>query len=208
MDQSRQRASSASPRRQAERSEGTTARLLEAAAQLFGDQGYAAVSTDHVAARAGVTKGALYHHFSDKAALFRAVFVRTQGDLAAVVSAAAAGEGTGWERLLAGVDAFVGECVRPSVGRIVVFDGPAVLGRDQARLIEDDQVGAMLTAALARLQTEGELSEGDPVVRSRLLLGALCEAAVIVAGSPNPERARASVRPELVAMLTGFRARR
>ncbi|MFC8732785.1 TetR/AcrR family transcriptional regulator [Luteimicrobium sp. NPDC057192] len=196
------------PRRQRDRSEGTTARLLEAATQLFGDEGYASVSTDDVAARAGVTKGALYHHFSDKAALFRGVFDRAQRDLASAVSAAAANATTGWGRLLAGVDAFVDECARPSVGRIIVFDGPAVLGRDQARLIEDGQVGAMLTAALTRLQAEGELGEGDAAVRSRLILGALCEAAAIIAGSPDPERARESARPEVVAMLTGFRAER
>jgi AcrR family transcriptional regulator len=193
------------PRTQRERSEGTTTRLVEAAVRLFGDEGYAAVSTDDVAALAGVTKGALYHHFSDKAALFRAVFVRTQRDLVSTLSVAAGSSETTWEGLLAGVDAFLEACRVPSIRRIVIIDGPAVLGSDQVRAIEDDHVGALLGSALSRLEEEGELSGGNAAIRSSLVLGALCEAAVIIARSAEPTNATELVRPEIVAMLRGFR---
>jgi len=195
------------PRSQRERSESTTARLLAVAAQLFGDEGYAAVSTDDIAVRAGVTKGALYHHFADKSALFRAVFVQVQQELVSTLAAAAADAGGGWDGFVAGIDAFIRECERTSVGRVIVIDGPAVLGRDEARVVEDAYVGALLTGALSRLQKAGQLREGDDAVRSRLLLGALCEAAIVVARSADSERAREVVLYEIVAMLDGLRVR-
>ncbi|GAA5211466.1 TetR/AcrR family transcriptional regulator [Microbacterium kyungheense] len=195
------------PRRQRERSETTAARLVAVAAQLFGDEGYTAVSTDDIAARAGLTKGALYHHFADKSALFRAVFVQLQQELVSTLTAAAADAGGGWDGFVAGVDAFIRECERPSIGRIIVIDGPAVLGRDEARTVEDGYVGALLTGALSRLQEAGQLRRGDSAVRSRLLLGALCEAAIVVAAAADSERARKAVLSEVVAMLDGLRAR-
>jgi len=195
------------PHSQKERSEATAARLVNAAAQLFGDEGYAAVSTDDIAASAGMTKGALYHHFADKSALFRAVFVQVQQQLVSTLAAAAADAGSGWDGLIAGIDAFIRECQRPPIGQIVVFDGPAVLGRDLARAVEDEYVGALLTDALARLQAAGQVREGDSSVRSRLLLGALCEAAVVIARSPEPVQTRTAVRSEIAAMLEGLRVR-
>ncbi|WP_162940295.1 TetR/AcrR family transcriptional regulator [Gryllotalpicola protaetiae] len=178
---------------------------MNVAAQMFGDEGYAAVSTDDIAARAGMTKGALYHHFTDKSALFRAVFVQAQQQLVATLTDSAADAGDGWDGLIAGIDAFIRECQRTSIGRIIVFDGPAILGRDQARVVEDEYVGALLTDALRRLQEAGQMREGDSSVRSRLLLGALCEAAVVVARSPDPVGVRKAVLYEIVTMLDGLR---
>ena len=112
----------------AEQSQRTRRALLDTARTIFAAQGYAAASTEEIVRRAGVTRGALYYHFRDKAALFEAVFDEVRGEyLAALRAAIAAAEGDAWQRLMTGVDLFLGGILDPTVQRIVYIDGPAVL---------------------------------------------------------------------------------
>ena len=112
----------------AEQSQRTRRALLDTARATFAAQGYAAASTEEIVRQAGVTRGALYYHFRDKAALFEAVFDEVRGEyLDALRTAIAAAEGDAWQRLMTGVDLFLGGILDPTVQRIVYIDGPAVL---------------------------------------------------------------------------------
>lgn len=114
----------------AEQSQRTRRALLDTARATFTAQGYVAASTEEIVRRAGVTRGALYYHFRDKAALFEAVFDEVRGEyLAALRTAIAAAEGDAWQRLMTGVDLFLEGIQDPTVQRIVYIDGPAVLDR-------------------------------------------------------------------------------
>ena len=112
----------------AERAQRTRRALLDAGRTLFTTQGYAATTAEQIVRQAGLTRGALYYHFRDKAAVFEAVFDEVRGEyLAALRAAIAAADGDAWQRLLTGVGLFLEGILDPSVRRIVYIDGPAVL---------------------------------------------------------------------------------
>ena len=112
----------------AERSQHTRRALLDTARTIFTAQGYAATTTEEVVRRAGVTRGALYYHFRDKAALFEAVFDEVRdAHIEALRDAMATAEGAGWQRLMTWVGLTLERVMDPSVRRIVYLDGPAVL---------------------------------------------------------------------------------
>ena len=141
----------------AEQSQRTRRALLDTARTIFAAQGYAAASTEEIVRRAGVTRGALYYHFRDKAALFEAVFDEVRGEyLAALRAAIAAAEGDDWQRLMTGVDLFLGGILDPTVQRIVYIDGPAVLdwSSEQRRA----PAIALLREIFAPLMATGSLS--------------------------------------------------
>src|SRR5438309_1391288 len=117
-------------RTQGERSETTRAAIVAAARGLFAEQGFAAVSIEALTGRAAVTRGALYHHFPSKAAVFLAVFEGVETDLAARLAQAADGRDA-WARLQSGARAFLSACLEPEVQRIVLLDAPAVLGPEE-----------------------------------------------------------------------------
>src|ERR671930_2070851 len=138
----------------AERSEATRAALIAAARPLFAARGFAGVGTEEIVRAAGVTRGALYHQFADKRELFAAVFEELEGELAQRTGAAAVASGTD-DPLVAlrlGSDAWLEACTEPEVQRIVLLDGPAVLGSARARDIglrhSLGQVEAVLRAAI------------------------------------------------------------
>ena len=122
--------------RQAERSADTTRALLTSARTLFGERGYAAVSVDQVVTRAGVTKGAIYHHFRDKRALLAAVVNEMEAELADGIRVLIADIDDPVDQLQAGCQAFLDGCLDPVARRIVLLDAPAVLGWEDARAID------------------------------------------------------------------------
>ena len=192
-------------RTQAQRSQATTTHILEAARQLFTDPGYTDASIEGIVRAAGMTKGALYHHFDTKADVFRAVFVREEELLAQRLSAAAREHRDPWSRLEAGCRAFLEACLDPPVRRIKMLDGPAVLGWDTVREIEADHTVAMLRGGITAAIQAGLMVPGDVDARTTLLVGALCDGGMWVARSPRP---RASVRvaaEELELLLAGLR---
>ncbi|XVQ15695.1 TetR/AcrR family transcriptional regulator [Spirillospora sp. CA-255316] len=194
-------------RTQAERSDETTSRLIAAAQELFGGEGYAATSIDAIAAAAGMTKGAAYHHFRGKAALFTAVFVREQEQVAARLERSAAAEPDAWSALRRGCRTFLEHCLDPGFRRIVLLDGPAVLGWDTVRAIEYEHTLRVLRAGIRQAAAEGAMADGPLDVRAQMLFGGLCEAGMMLARSEDPEKALSAVLGEAERLLGGVAAR-
>ncbi|WP_409060970.1 TetR/AcrR family transcriptional regulator [Streptomyces sp. SYP-A7185] len=193
-------------RTQAERSDATTARLVAAAQRHFGRDGYATTSIVAVAATAGVTKGAAYHHFRGKADLFHAVFVREQEEIAAELERAAAEEPDAWSALRRGCRRFLEHCLDPGFRRIVLLDATAVLGWETVREIQYAHTLRVLRDGMRAAAGAGHFAEGDLDVRCQLMFGALCEAGMLLARSPDPASALTSVTAEAERLLTALAA--
>ncbi|RVX39753.1 TetR family transcriptional regulator [Nonomuraea polychroma] len=185
-------------RTQAERSDATTAALVCAARNLFGTNGYAKTSIDAIAAVAGVTKGAAYHHFGGKMELFRAVFVREQEELAAKLEQAASEESDAWTALRRGARTFLEYCLDPRFRQIVLLDAPSLMGWERAREIEHDHTLRVLLAGL-RLAAGDDADDKLPA-RAQLIFGTLCEAGMLLARSADP----AADLPRLAADVDRF----
>jgi AcrR family transcriptional regulator len=189
----------------AERSELTRAALLAAARELFTERGYAAVSTEEVVRRAGVTRGALYHHFRDKQDLFRAVFEAIEQEMAERVATAALAEADPWERQRLATGAFLDNCLDPAVQRIALTDAPSVLGLAAWREIEERYGLALVQMAIRSLIDEG-LIERQPVEPlAHLLLGAFTEAGLLIARSSDRVAARVQVGESIDRLMAGLR---
>ena len=192
--------------RQVERREATTGAILNAALRLFGEAGFAAVSVNDIAAAAGVAKGAVYHHFPSKEALFEAVFERAAAELQQRVHASAAGSGDRLRVLAAGARAYFEECARPPFEQVILKDGPAVLGWDRWREIDERYFLAMLPATIEAAMAEGLIRRQPAGPLARLLIGALTEAAVACANAVDPARTGREHARALESLLEGLRA--
>jgi AcrR family transcriptional regulator len=182
-------------------------RLLRAGSDLFAREGFVSASLDAVAAAAGVTKGSLYHHFGGKAELFEAVFERQASELSERVGAVAARKRDPWQVAYAGVRAFLDESQRAEVQRIMLVDGPSVLGWDRVREIEAEYGLALIKTVVGRLIAEERIEWHDPDVLAHLLFGALTEGALLIARAPDPAAERRRVERELRALIDGLAAR-
>ncbi len=180
-------------RTQAERSRATRRALLDAARHLFTERGYAGTGREQIAARAGVTRGALYHHFASKEALFRAVVEELEGELAEQAADAALRQDDPAEALRVGCLAFLDACMAPAVRRIVLLEAPVVLGWEQWREIDNRYGLALVAHGLEAAKDAGRLPPTaiDPL--AHVLLGALNEAALLMATAGRPVEARAEV---------------
>lgn len=184
----------AAPRRtQAERSAATQAALLSAARSLFAEKGFAATNREEIAERAGVTRGALYHHFGSKELLFRAAVEQLEQEIGEQVMVAAAKSNDAAEQLRLGCMAFLDACLDPAVRRIVLIEGPAVLGWDQWREIDAQHGLLLVTHALQAVVDSGQMAPVAVEPLAHVLLGALNEAAMLVANARRPRVARAEV---------------
>jgi len=191
-----------------ERAEATRAQLLAAALPLFAERGYASVGTEDVVRAAGLTRGALYHHFADKKALFAAVFEQLEQDLVTSLGAtmAAARDGAdpvSW--LAAGMGSFLDACVEPAVLRISLLDAPTVLGWARWREVDERYGLGAVIAALEYAMAAGALRPQPARPLAHLLLAALGEAAQLIANAEHPAQARADVEPALLSILGGLR---
>ncbi len=149
------------PRTKAAQREATTAALITTARELFAERGYADVGTEEIVQRAGLTRGALYHHFrGGKEELFRAVLVQISAEVVRQVAEVAAGTDDPWEVLLAGSEAFLDACANPEVQRIMLIDGPSVLGWDVWRAIDTDYGLGLLDAACSEQWMQAGSSQG------------------------------------------------
>lgn len=195
-----------SPRTQQERSEATTGVLLQAARRLFAADGYRATSLEEIVSAAGLTKGALYHHFRGKDDLFRAVFVREQQALAERQMAAYARKRDPWDGLYAGCKAFFEGSLDPGVQRITLLDAPAVIGWEEMRAIQAEYGLAQLQATLKLLMKEGRINSRPVAPLAHLLSGAICESAMMVARSDDHKAATRHVLRELRTLLDALAA--
>ena len=172
-------------RSQRERTETTRAGLVRAARTLFAAHGYHGVSAERIVGLAGVTSGALYHHFRDKRALFLAAFEEVEAEVAERVRRAAAAGRTPWSRLERGVKEYLAACTDPDVRRLVLVDGPSVLGWEVWREADARYHLRALAAALASAMRAGLISRRPPLPLARILLGALTEAGLSAGGSSD-----------------------
>jgi AcrR family transcriptional regulator len=192
--------------RKAEQSDATRSALLAAARRLFTERGYAATSTNEIVERAGVTRGALYHHFPAKYDLFRAVFEQLEAELADQVARAALAGSDALEQLRLGCRAFLDICLDPAVQRIVIVEGPAVLGWETWQEIEERYGHGLVVAGVAAAVDAG-LVERQPVEPlANVLFGALAQAGMVVARAGDPDAARTDMEAAMDRLLDGLRA--
>jgi len=189
---------------QATRSAATRAKLVRAARPLFARRGFANVATEQIVRRAGVTRGALYHHFTGKDELFLAVYEDVERELTERVAGELAGASGPLDAMQRATDLFLDACQTPEVQQIVLLDGPAVLGWERWREVAERYGLGLTEAALAAAIDAGELDAVPVRALAHLLMGALDEAAMLVARRPE---LRDDVGAALARMLDGLRPR-
>ena len=179
--------------RREERSATTRSELLAVARRLFGERGYAGVGTEEIVRTAGVTRGALYHHFESKRELLAAVYEQVERELTERIASAALGGSDPVEALRAGSAMFLDACLVPEVQRIVLLDAPAVLGWERWREIAAEHGLGLVEAALGAAMESGGIAKQPLRPLAHVMMGALDEAAMVVARADDTEAARAEV---------------
>lgn len=194
--------------RRAAYSASTKRALVDVAEQLFTEQGYANTSLDSIVAGARVTKGALYHHFAGKQALFEAVFERVENDAARTIQKAIKGKGDAWQKALSGLEAFLAIVQEPRYRRIVTQEGPSVLGYERFREQEERSTYANVVEIVRAVLSAGtwELEEEMLQTFARIFFGTLSAAGDVVATSEEPEMAALRVRTAVGFMLSGIQS--
>lgn len=177
---------------------------MTAARALFAERGYAAVSADEIVSAAGLTRGALHHHFGDKAGLFRAVLEQLETELTGEMAAALDGIDDTAGRMVAGLRAFLDLCQRPEVVRIGLTDAPAVLGWDAWRQVEADHALGLIKDLIRHGIDAGMIIPQSVEVLAQLVLSVTIEAALMVVHAKDPAATRQAVEPALVTMLSGL----
>ncbi len=178
--------------------------LIRAGRELFGQKGFRQTSVEDLARAARLTTGALYHHFPTKAALFEAVFEHAHTELMAASMAAAQDATDDLDELARGFEAFLDAVLEPDLQRILVLDGPAVLGPARYTELDERYAFAVIAAALRAATEAGTLRVDDAETVTRLLLGALTRGAMLIANSPDPVATRHAVALSMRALLAGF----
>jgi len=192
----------------ADQAEATRAALLEAATELFAQRGYAGVATEEIVRAAGVTRGALYHHFAGKLELFEAVYEQVeQGLVERIASSAMSAASDPLAALRAGAQAFLDACEDPAVQRIALLDAPSVLGWERWREIGLRYAFGLVQGTVAGAMEAG-LIERQPVEPlAHLLLGAIDEGAMLIARAHDDGRTRAQVGDAVDRFLDMLRPR-
>ncbi|MFD0364220.1 TetR/AcrR family transcriptional regulator [Nocardia sp. GCM10030253] len=189
----------------AKQREETRSALLRESRRLFAAKGYGAVGLSEIVAATGVTKGALYHNFAGKAELFRAVLEQVQHEVGEEVAAAADPRADPWTQLVVGCEAFLTTCTDPDIQRIMLIDGPAVLGWHEWRAMDEAASARHLGEALTLLVDEGVLAPQPIEPLTHLLSGAMNEAALWLAITDDPN-ALSDTTAALRRLLEAMRA--
>lgn len=182
----------------------TRARLIAAARLAFGQKGYAAASMDDLTAAAGLTRGALYHHFGGKEGLLEAVVQQIDGEMRTRYEHEFAAAGTNWTGFKACAHAYLDMALDPETRRIVLQDAPAVLGT-RFREIDAASSLAPMTESLSKLMDSGEIKRAQPEALARQINGALVDAALWIASVETPESALAAAREAFDVLVDGLR---
>ena len=193
----------AAPTKKQLQSDATRRRLIAVARRLFAARGYAGTSIADITARAKVTRGALYHHFADKGALFRAVFEQVEEELVAR-AAAAASDAPPAKRLEAAVGAFLDACLDRDVQQIVLQDGFSVLGFETASQIDEAYALGSIQALLELAISEGQIAEQPVEPLAQILFGALNQAALVIARAEDVPAARAAMGGTIARLLAAL----
>ena len=186
--------------------EATRQLLISVARELFAERGYAATSVEEIIQRAGVARGALYHHFAGKDALFRAVYDEVQTETASRVVAAALAGPEPWQGVRAGLGAFLDACLEPEFRRIVVLDSVPVLSQDVwDGGIEHNELPMLRSVLTPLVESYLPGVPVEPLVH--VALGGLYGAALYIARSSDPKAARAEADVVLDTLISGLRER-
>ena len=191
---------------QAERTEATRGRLISTARRLFAEKGFAATSTEEILSEAAVSRGALYHHFPSKTDLFQAAFEQVEDEVTAQVLQAATKDGeTDPMRILqVGFGAFLDQCLNPEVQRIVMLDGPTVLGWDLWHELDERYAFGTLKTVLTVAADTGRIEESAIEPLSHLLLGAIMQAGMVVARSDDPLTAKRAMTDTFAGIVSAL----
>ncbi|WP_323792406.1 TetR/AcrR family transcriptional regulator [Nocardioides sp.] len=194
--------------RRAAYSSSTKRALVDVAEELFTDHGYASTSLDAIVAGAQVTKGALYHHFSGKQALFEAVFERVESESSKAIQKAIKNEKDPWVKARSGLRAFLAVVQQPRYRRVVVQEGPSVLGYARFREQEERSTFAMVVEILRAVLEAGSWELDDDMVQTfaRIFFGAMSSAGESVAGSDDATAAAERVEVAIGFIIAGFQA--
>ena len=188
---------------QAERTEATRGRLIATARRLFAQRGYAATSTEEILKEAAVSRGALYHHFPSKTDLFQATFEAVEDELTSRVLQAAAGGETDPMRILQlGFDVFLDQCLNPEVQRIVMLDGPTVLGWDLWHELDERYAFGAIKAVLSVAADSGRIQAEAVDPLTHLLLGAVMQAGMVVARADDAEGAKRAMAASFARLVS------
>ena len=183
----------------------TRALIIGKARKVFAKKGFADAGLAEIVTAAGVTTGAVYHHFGDKKGLFLAVAETVEGDILKAVMLAAVTKSGSWEQLLAAVDATLEICAEPDVQRIIFIDAPTVIGPAAWREIELKYAFGGMLQAFQRLIDEGVIRSGSADVLASILLGALIEAARAVARAGDKQAAMIDARATVARLFASLR---
>lgn len=183
----------------------TADRLVKTAAALFGSKGFNATPAEEIVSLARVTRGALYHHFKNKEGLFLAVFKAMQAEISEQIMAAVEQENDPWQQLLAGCRGFLEACLDPRRYRIILLEGPAVLGWQLWRDLDAQYGTNDLRQGLQELMDKGELKELPVEPLTRLLSGAMNEGVLWISNTKEKNPVVEEVMTVLTALLEGLR---
>ncbi|WP_433663025.1 TetR/AcrR family transcriptional regulator [Nocardia sp. CA-128927] len=195
------------PRRsQEDRSRTTRAALEQAGRRLFTERGFAATSAEELVTEAGVTRGALQHHYGDKRGLFLEVLeqIEVESTVEIETAIAAVDPDDLMAGMAVGLSVFLEICQRPAMLRIALTDAPAVMGWQAWREFERRHGLGMITALLERAQAAGLIAEGPIQMLAQLLLSSITESALIVAHAADPDSARAEAQQAVLLLISGI----
>jgi AcrR family transcriptional regulator len=187
-----------------EHAEATRRAVLAAARTLFGQNGYTQTSVDEIAAAARVTKGAVYHHFAGKEALFRAVFAEAEAEAEARADQAADPATAPVEQIVARVNAYLDAALDAELRRIVLVDGPAVLGVEAEASVDEQPAHVSLRSFIAASTAHGQIADLDPGVLAYLVRGLAWLGGMQIVHASDPGATRAAIGQAVDAMLRGL----
>jgi AcrR family transcriptional regulator len=188
------------PRTQAERAEHTRDALIAAARPLFATHGYAEVAAETIVADAGVTRGAMYHHFADKTELFAAVFERVEAEVSVRIAEAAAAA----QLMRVGAHEWLDACADPEIHRIVLLEAPAVLGWSRWSDVANRYNIGLVRGLLEQAIEVGRIPSQPIDATAHTLLGAVREAALYLVRASDQETARAEVGAVIDRLIAGL----
>ena len=181
----------------------TRKKLIQVARRAFGEYGYAETSMDKLTAEAGLTRGALYHHFGDKKGLFAAVVDQIDSEMASSAQQHLEQPDDLWEGLMLEGRTYIQNALNPEFQRIVLRDGPAVLG-DPAHWPSQNKCLQSTRECVEQLLAEGRLKPVDALAAAVLLNGAAMNAALWVASSGDPAQVLPQALQAFEALASGF----
>jgi AcrR family transcriptional regulator len=191
----------AAPGKRVAQGRATRGQLIEVATGLFADHGYEGTSIEAVLAAAGVSRGALYHHFASKEALFRAVLEAVSDRVTAEVTEAIRDCADPVDALRIGAMAWIDLAGDPVIQRVMLVDAPSVLGWEQWRAMDEGRTVGAMRAMLQAVSDSGRLPQELVGPFSHMILAALDEAAMVVAPTPDSRAAAAESRQAVVELL-------